>query len=66
MKNLIILKTIPEGEFEEISIENATWRARFKAMIQERKKLNIESILCRIFRQKFRTIWHRKDMPMPF
>lgn len=37
--NTIIVKSVPEGVFEKISIEMADWKQKFQSLINQRKRI---------------------------
>lgn len=40
--NHIIIKTVPPGDFEDISIEMPDWQARFLKLVQDEKHLKYD------------------------
>ena len=40
--NTILIKSVPPGDFEEISIHMPDWQARFLKLIQERKPVKYD------------------------
>ena len=40
--NTALVKSVPEGEFEEVSIEHPGWREAFEAHITQRKPIKYQ------------------------
>ena len=40
--NTALVKSVPEGEFEEVSIEHPNWREAFEALITQRKPIRYQ------------------------
>jgi len=40
--NIILIKSVPPGDFEQISIQMPDWQARFLKLVQERKPVKYD------------------------
>jgi len=40
--NTILIKSVPPGDFEEVTIQMADWQAHFLKLVQERKPIKYD------------------------